>query len=103
MAKTPPKPETEPDVQTPAPDAPAPDLINQDLQDAPAAVEPPPADSPQPPADTPPASVFGRALVDLPNVGAKCGEFGHLPAELAAQLEADGQFDPNARPSDAEA
>ncbi len=116
MSKTAPKPAPSSDVQTPAPDAAAPDLINQDQQAAPAGVEQPPADNPsppdiqQPPADNPqppdvqaPPTVFGRALIDLPIVGAKCGEFGHLPAELAAQLEADGQFDPNARPSDAEA
>lgn len=40
--------------------------------------------------------VSGLALVDIPLIEAKCGEYVVIPAELAAALEADGQFDPKA-------
>lgn len=38
--------------------------------------------------------VKGRALVDIPSIGAKCGEFVSLPADVADQFEKSGDFDP---------
>jgi hypothetical protein len=40
--------------------------------------------------------VNGRALVDIPSIGAKCGEFVSIPADLASQFEQSGDFDPKA-------
>ncbi len=40
--------------------------------------------------------VTGRALVDIPRIGAHCGEYITVPADVAAELETSGQFDPNA-------
>lgn len=44
--------------------------------------------------EQPAEQVRGRALVDLPAHGIKCGEFGNLPAAIAQSLEAAGEFDP---------
>lgn len=49
----------------------------------------------KPKKDAQTAEVFGRALVDIPDL-ARCGEFVTIPADIAAQLEASGQFDPRA-------
>lgn len=40
--------------------------------------------------------VAGRALVDIPLVGAKSGDFISLPAEVAKALTESGEFDPKA-------
>lgn len=40
--------------------------------------------------------VTGRALVDLPAHGLRCGEFGPVPADVAEAITAVGQFDPHA-------
>jgi hypothetical protein len=40
--------------------------------------------------------VPGRALIDLPAYGLKCGEYGALPAAIAASLAFSGEFDPRA-------
>lgn len=40
--------------------------------------------------------IKGRALVDIPRIGAKCGEYVTVPAEFSAELEAAGEFDPKA-------
>lgn len=42
--------------------------------------------------------VTGRALVDIPSIGAKSGDYVTIPAELAAELEAAGDFDAKAKP-----
>lgn len=44
----------------------------------------------------PPEPVRGRALVDLPQFGLKCGEYGTVPADVASGLSRGGQFDPRA-------
>lgn len=46
--------------------------------------------------------VSGRALVDIPAVGAKSGDFVTIPAELAKQLAEAGDFDPKAVPPEVE-
>lgn len=43
-----------------------------------------------------PEPVRGRALIDLPAHGLKCGEFGTLPADVAQSLASAGEFDPKA-------
>jgi len=40
--------------------------------------------------------ITGRALVDLPMHGFKCGEFGTLPQDIAQALENHGEFDTQA-------
>jgi hypothetical protein len=40
--------------------------------------------------------VHGRALIDLPLHGLRCGDFGEIPAAAAQQLTREGQFDPAA-------
>lgn len=40
--------------------------------------------------------VRGRALIDLPAHGLKCGEFGALPAAVAQSLADAGEYDPKA-------
>ena len=40
--------------------------------------------------------VTGRALVDIPRIGARCGEFVTVPTDVAAELEALGDFDSRA-------
>lgn len=47
-------------------------------------------------AETQQELVRGRALIDLPAHGIKCGEFGDLPAAVAQSLAAAGEFDPKA-------
>lgn len=47
-------------------------------------------------ANEPTKEVSGRALVDIPQVGAKSGDYITLPADLAAALTEDGSFDPKA-------
>lgn len=54
----------------------------------------------QPPAPSPETNdtgdapqVRGRALIDLPAHGLKCGEFGELPGTAAAARAAAGEFD----------
>jgi hypothetical protein len=42
-------------------------------------------------------NVDGLALVDIPSIGAKCGEWVSLPAEQASALESSGEFDPKAQ------
>ncbi len=42
--------------------------------------------------------VQGRALIDLPEYGLKCGDYGALPADVAAALVESGHFDQNAKP-----
>lgn len=42
------------------------------------------------------SSVSGRALIDLPCHGLKCGEYGALPSSTAASLEHGGAFDTRA-------
>lgn len=42
--------------------------------------------------------VTGRALVDIPRINAKSGDYVTIPAEVAAQLEAAGEFDSKAKP-----
>lgn len=42
--------------------------------------------------------ITGRALVDIPRIGAKSGDYVTIPAELAAELETAGDFDPKAKP-----
>ncbi len=42
--------------------------------------------------------VQGRALIDLPDHGLKCGEYGAIPADAADALVESGHFDQNARP-----
>jgi hypothetical protein len=49
-----------------------------------------------PPADPAIKAVRGRALVDLPNIGLACGDFGELPEPDAVMLIAGGQFDDQA-------
>lgn len=79
--------ETEPaQVQTSAPATEAP------ATEAPA--DPPEQDIVA--AEQPPEPVRGRALVDLPGHGLKCGEFGTLPAAVAQSLAEAGGFDPKA-------
>ncbi len=46
------------------------------------------------------SEVSGRALVDIPALGAKCGEYLTLPAEQAAAYADAGEFDPAARAED---
>lgn len=41
--------------------------------------------------------VSGRALVDIPALSAKCGEYIDVPAELAKAYEDAGEFDPKAQ------
>ena len=45
------------------------------------------------PAD---GSVPGRALVDIPEYGLLCGEYGSLPVDAAQGLIEAGKFDPKA-------
>ena len=52
------------------------------------------ADQVEQQTEQPLEKVRGRALVDLPAHGIKCGEFGDLPAAIAQSLEAAGEFDP---------
>lgn len=47
-------------------------------------------------AEQQPEPVRGRALIDLPAHGLKCGEFGTLPAAVAQSLADSGEFDPKA-------
>lgn len=47
-------------------------------------------------AEQQPEPVRGRALIDLPAHGLKCGEFGTLPADVAQSLASAGEFDPKA-------
>lgn len=42
--------------------------------------------------------VSGRALVDIPAVNAKSGDYLTLPAEIAQPLIEMGDFDPQAQP-----
>lgn len=44
--------------------------------------------------------VNGRALVDIPRIGAKCGEYITISAAEAKELEAVGDFDPKAKKPD---
>lgn len=45
--------------------------------------------------------VSGRALVDIPSIGAKCGDYVEVPADQAKALEDAGSFDPKAeKPKD---
>lgn len=45
--------------------------------------------------------VSGRALVDIPSIGAKCGDYVDVPADQAKALEDAGSFDPKAeKPKD---
>lgn len=44
------------------------------------------------------ADAQGRALIDLPDHGLKCGEYGAIPADAAGALVESGHFDPNAKP-----
>lgn len=48
------------------------------------------------PAVDPTAPVEGLALVDIPHLGAKCGEWIAVDAETAEQLKAAGALDVNA-------
>lgn len=41
--------------------------------------------------------IHGRALVDIPALGLKCGEYTMLPAEIAKAYEAICSFDPKAK------
>lgn len=41
--------------------------------------------------------VGGIALVDIPQVGAKCGQWIELPADQAKAFEDAGMFDPKAK------
>lgn len=41
--------------------------------------------------------VSGRALVDIPALGAKCGEYIDIPADAAKAYEDAGEFDPKAQ------
>lgn len=41
-------------------------------------------------------SVTGRALVDIPDHGLLCGQYGSLPHDVAEGLIASGKFDPAA-------
>lgn len=41
--------------------------------------------------------VEGLALVDIPAIDAKCGQWLVLPADQAAALEAAGEFDTKAK------
>lgn len=41
--------------------------------------------------------VSGRALVDIPSIGAKCGDFVEVPADIAKSLEESGDFDSKAQ------
>lgn len=41
--------------------------------------------------------VHGRALVDVPRLGLKCGEFYELNLEDAKELEEIGEFDSKAK------
>lgn len=38
----------------------------------------------------------GKALIDLPAHGLRCGEIGDIPDAEAEQLTQDGAFDPRA-------
>lgn len=40
--------------------------------------------------------VEGLALVDIHHIGAKCGEWISIPADLAKALQDNGEFDPKA-------
>lgn len=42
--------------------------------------------------------VTGRALVDIPRIDAKSGDYVTIPADVAAELEAAGDFDSKAKP-----
>ena len=42
--------------------------------------------------------VQGRALIDLPEYGLKCGDYGALPADVAVALVESGHFDRNGKP-----
>lgn len=42
-------------------------------------------------------AVGGLALVDIPQVDAKCGEWVEMPAEQATVFEESGMFDPRAK------
>ena len=41
--------------------------------------------------------VQGRALIDLPDYGLKCGDYGALPADVVVALVESGHFDQNAK------
>lgn len=43
-----------------------------------------------------PKDVAGRALIDIPEHGLKCGEFGALPEAAAKAFIESGAFDPKA-------
>lgn len=76
-----------------APDAAQPDLL------APASPQEQPLPDIAPPAKATRASkkkdISGRALIDIPAHGLKCGDYATLPADVAATLPA-GEFDQNA-------
>lgn len=76
------------------PESAQPDLLSSDTPQ-----EQAPVDT-APPAKATRASkkkdVSGRALIDIPAHGLKCGEYGTLPADVSAALQAAGEFDPNA-------
>lgn len=74
-------------AEDPAPPPAAPDVVDQDANPA---VQPDPV---------PPSEMFGRALVDLPQHGLRCGEYGSLPSAAATSLE--GMFDTKAPPPEA--
>lgn len=40
--------------------------------------------------------VHGRALVDVPRLGLKCGEYYELAVDVAKDLEESGEFDAKA-------
>lgn len=42
------------------------------------------------------STVSGRALVDIPSAGLKCGEYADIDADIAEHLIAAGAFDDKA-------
>lgn len=77
-------PLAEADVHASAPEN-ADTIVAPDTDPDPARIEPPSSEP-----------VRGRALIDLPAHGLKCGEYGALPAAVAPAMIEAGAFDPQA-------
>lgn len=75
------------------PDTAQPDLLSTATSQEQATTDPAPPT--KPPRASKKKDVSGRALIDIPAHGLKCGDYATLPADVAATLPA-GEFDQNA-------